>query len=215
MHHTVKNLLSVENNIKKLNIDNNPKIVAVSKTFKIDKIIPLIDYGHIDYGENKVQEAVEKWTPIKKIKPQIKLHMIGKLQTNKVKFAVRIFDYIHSVDSEKLVKKIADEQNKINKKIKVFLQVNIGDENQKSGINKNEISKYVSYCKDIGLDLIGLMCIPPLNIDPETYFKEMKRLNEDQGFKELSMGMSSDFLTAIKYSATYVRVGSSIFGQRS
>jgi len=215
MHHTVKNLLSVENNIKKLNIDNNPKIVAVSKTFKIDKILPLIDYGHVDYGENKVQEAVEKWTPIKKIKPQIKLHMIGKLQTNKVKFAVQIFDYIHSVDSEKLVKKIADEQNKINKKIKVFLQVNIGDENQKSGINKNEISKYVSYCKDIGLDLIGLMCIPPLNIDPETYFKEMKRLNDTQGFKELSMGMSSDFLTAIKYSATYVRVGSSIFGQRS
>ena len=215
MHHTVKNLLSVENNIKKLNIDNNPKIVAVSKTFKIDKIIPLIDYGHVDYGENKVQEAVEKWTPIKKIKPKIKLHMIGKLQTNKVKFAVQIFDYIHSVDSEKLVKKIADEQNKINKKIKVFLQVNIGDENQKSGINKNEISKYVSYCKDIGLDLIGLMCIPPLNIDPETYFKEMKRLNDTQGFKELSMGMSSDFLTAIKYSATYVRVGSSIFGQRS
>ena len=215
MHHTVKNLLSVENNIKKLNIDNNPKIVAVSKTFKIDKIIPLIDYGHVDYGENKVQEAVEKWTPIKKIKPQIKLHMIGKLQTNKVKFAVQIFDYIHSVDSEKLVKKIADEQNKINKKIKVFLQVNIGDENQKSGINKNEISKYVSCCKDIGLDLIGLMCIPPLNIDPETYFKEMKRLNDTQGFKELSMGMSSDFLTAIKYSATYVRVGSSIFGQRS
>ena len=215
MHHTVKNLLSVENNIKKLNIDNSPKIVAVSKTFKIDKIIPLIDYGHVDYGENKVQEAVEKWTPIKKIKPQIKLHMIGKLQTNKVKFAVQIFDYIHSVDSEKLVKKIADEQNKINKKIKVFLQVNIGDENQKSGINKNEISKYVSYCKDIGLDLIGLMCIPPLNIDPETYFKEMKRLNDTQGFKELSMGMSSDFLTAIKYSATYVRVGSSIFGQRS
>ena len=215
MHHTVKNLLSVENNIKKLNINNNPKIVAVSKTFKIDKIIPLIDYGHVDYGENKVQEAVEKWTPIKKIKPQIKLHMIGKLQTNKVKFAVQIFDYIHSVDSEKLVKKIADEQNKINKKIKVFLQVNIGDENQKAGINKNEISKYVSYCKDIGLDLIGLMCIPPLNIDPETYFKEMKRLNDTQGFKELSMGMSSDFLTAIKYSATYVRVGSSIFGQRS
>ena len=215
MHHTVKNLLNVENNIKKLNIKNNPKIIAVSKTFKIDKILPLIDYGHVDYGENKVQEAVEKWTPIKKIKSQIKLHMIGKLQTNKVKFAVQIFDYIHSVDSEKLIKKIADEQYKINKKIKVFLQVNIGDENQKSGINKNEISKYVSYCKDIGLDLIGLMCIPPLNIDPETYFKEMKRLNDTQGFKELSMGMSSDFLTAIKYSATYVRVGSSIFGQRS
>ena len=215
MHYTVKNLLNVENNIKKLNISNNPKIIAVSKTFKIDKILPLLEHGHIDFGENKVQEALEKWTPIKKNNSRVKLHMIGKLQTNKVKFAVQIFDYIHSVDSEKLVKKIADEQNKINKKIKVFLQVNIGDENQKSGINKKEISKYVSYCKDIGLDLIGLMCIPPLNIDPETYFKEMKRLNDTQGFKELSMGMSSDFLTAIKYSATYVRVGSSIFGHRS
>jgi pyridoxal phosphate enzyme (YggS family) len=143
MHNTVKNLLDIENNIKdylnKLNINNNPKIVAVSKTFKIDKILPLIEHGHIDYGENKVQEAVEKWTEIKKINSKVKLHMIGKLQTNKVKFAVQIFDYIHSVDSEKLAKKIADEQNKINKKIKIFLQVNIGDENQKSGINKNEV----------------------------------------------------------------------------
>tara|TARA_B100000927_G_scaffold285804_1_gene276373 strand:+ start:106 stop:753 length:648 start_codon:yes stop_codon:yes gene_type:complete len=215
MHHTVKNLLNIDNNIKKLNFDNKPKIIAVSKTFEIDKILPLIEYGHVDYGENKVQEALEKWTPIKKIKPQIKLHMIGKLQTNKVKFAVQIFDYIHSVDSEKLVKKIADEQYKINKTIKVFLQVNIGDENQKSGINKNEISKYVTCCKDVGLDLIGLMCIPPLNIDPEIYFKEMKKLNDAQGFNELSMGMSSDFLTAAKYSATYLRVGSAIFGHRS
>ena len=135
MHHTVKNLLNIENNIKtylnKLNVNNNPKIVAVSKTFKIDKILPLIEHGHIDYGENKVQEAVEKWTETKKIKPKVKLHMIGKLQTNKVKFAVQIFDYIHSVDSEKLAKKIADEQNNINRKIKIFLQVNIGDEYQK------------------------------------------------------------------------------------
>ena len=171
MHNTVKNLLDIENNINtylnKLNINNNPKIVAVSKTFKIDKILPLIEHGHIDYGENKVQEAIEKWTEIKKINSNIKLHMIGKLQTNKVKFAVQIFDYIHSVDSEKLAKKIADEQNKINKKIKIFLQVNIGDENQKSGINKNDISQLVLYCKEIGLDLIGLMCIPPVNIDPE------------------------------------------------
>ena len=215
MHNTVKNLLNVENNIKKLNISNNPKIVAVSKTFKIDKILPLLEHGHIDFGENKVQEALEKWTPIKKNNSRVKLHMIGKLQTNKVKFAVQIFDYIHSVDSEKLAKKIAEEQNKINKKIKIFLQVNIGDEIQKSGINKNEIGKYVSFCKEIGLDLIGLMCIPPVNTDSELYFKKMKILNDDQGFKELSMGMSSDFITAAKYSATYVRVGSSIFGQRS
>ena len=214
MHNTVKNLLNIENNIKKLNIRNRPKIVAVSKTFKIDKILPLLEHGHTDFGENKVQEALEKWTVIKKNNPRVKLHMIGKLQTNKVKFAVQIFDFIHSVDSEKLAKKIAEEQHKINKRIKVFLQVNIGDESQKSGINKNEINKYVSYCKEIGLDLIGLMCIPPLDTDTEIYFKEMKKLNDEQGFKELSMGMSSDFITALKYSATYVRVGSSIFGQR-
>ena len=219
MHNTVKNLLDIENNIKihlnKSNIINNPKIVAVSKTFKIEKVMPLIDYGHIDYGENKVQEAVEKWTEIKKKNSQVRLHMIGKLQTNKVKFAVQIFDYIHSVDSEKLAKKIADEQNKINKKIKIFLQVNIGNENQKSGIYKNDVSQLASYCKEIGLDLIGLMCIPPANIDPEQYFEEMKELNKTSDFNELSMGMSSDFLVAIKHLSTFVRIGSSIFGQRS
>ena len=219
MHNTLKNLLDIENNIKihlnKLNINSNPKIVAVSKTFKIDKILPLIEHGHIDYGENKVQEAVEKWTEIKKFNAQVKLHMIGKLQTNKVKFAVQIFDYIHSVDNEKLAKKIADEQKKIDKNIKIFLQINIGDENQKSGINKIEVNHLVSYCKEIGLDVIGLMCIPPANIDPEVYFEEMNKLNKALGFVELSLGMSSDFLIAIKYLSTYLRIGSSIFGQRS
>ena len=218
MHNTVKNLLDIENNIKpylnELSINNSPKIIAVSKTFKINKILPLIEYGHINFGENKVQEAVEKWTEIKKTNPKIKLHMIGKLQTNKVKFAVQLFDYIHSVDSKKLAKKIADEQNKINKKTKIFLQVNIGDENQKSGINKTELNKLASYCKDIGLDLIGLMCIPPVNIDPEGHFEIMNMLNKDLGFTELSMGMSSDYLKAIKNFSTYVRIGSSIFGQR-
>ena len=219
MHSTVKNLLDIENNIRnylnKLNITNNLKIVAVSKTFKIDKILPLIEHGHINFGENKVQEAVEKWTNVKKNNSKIKLHMIGKLQTNKVKFAVQIFDYIHSVDSIKLAKKIADEQNKIGKKIKIFVQVNIGDENQKSGISKNEVSQLVLYCKEIGLDLIGLMCIPPLNIDPERYFEEMRKLNKSLNFSELSMGMSSDFLIAAKNLSTYVRIGSSIFGKRS
>ena len=219
MHHTVKNLLDIENNIKtylnKLNVNNDPKIVAVSKTFKIDKILPLIEHGHKDYGENKVQEAVEKWTETKKINPKVRLHMIGKLQTNKVKFAVQIFDYIHSVDSEKLAKKIADEQNKINKKIKIFLQVNIGDENQKSGINKNNVKQLVNYCKEIGLDLIGLMCIPPADIDPVGYFEEMNKLNENLNFLDLSMGMSSDFLKAAKHHSTYLRIGSSIFGKRS
>ena len=218
MHNTLKNLLDIENNINtylnELNTDNNPKIIAVSKTFKIDKILPLIKHGHLDYGENKVQEAIEKWIEIKRINSKVRLHMIGKLQTNKVRFAVQIFDYIHSVDSEKLAKKIADEQNKINKKIKIFLQVNIGDEDQKSGINKNNLIQLVNYCKEIDLDLIGLMCIPPVNNDPENYFDEMNKLNKTLGFNELSMGMSSDFLTAVKHSSTYVRIGSSIFGKR-
>jgi len=219
MHNTVKNLLDIDNHIKvylnKLNINNNPKIVAVSKTFKIDKILPLIEHGHMDYGENKVQEAVEKWTEVKRKNSHVRLHMIGKLQTNKVKFAVQIFDYIHSVDSEKLAKKIADEQKKINKKIKIFLQVNIGNENQKSGVNKNDVSQLVSYCKEIDLDLVGLMCIPPANIDSEDYFEEMNKLNKTLNLTELSMGMSSDFLIAVKHFSTYVRIGSSIFGQRS
>ena len=219
MHNIVKNLLDIENNIKvhlnKHNITKHPKIIAVSKTFKIDKILPLVEHGHINYGENKVQEAVEKWTELKTTNPELKLHMIGKLQTNKVKYAVQIFDYIHSVDSEKLAKKIADEQKKINKKIKIFLQVNIGNEDQKSGANISQVSQLASYCKEIGLDLIGLMCIPPVNLNPESYFEVMNKLNKDLGFSELSMGMSSDYLTAVKYLSTYVRVGSSIFGQRS
>ena len=218
MHYTVKNLLDIQNKIKihlnKLNINNDPKVIAVSKTFKIEKILPLIDYGHVDFGENKVQEAVEKWTEIKKRNSKIKLHMIGKLQTNKVKFAVQIFDYVHSVDSKKLAKKIADEQHKINKKIKIFLQVNIGQETQKSGIDKNNLSELVSYCKEIDLDLIGLMCIPPVSKNPEKYFKEMNELNKSLNFNNLSMGMSSDYLLAIKYLASHVRVGSSIFGNR-
>jgi pyridoxal phosphate enzyme (YggS family) len=219
MHHTIKNLLDIRNNIKtyldELNIQNTPKIVAVSKTFEINKILPLVEHGHVDFGENKVQEALEKWTEIKKQNSEIRLHMIGKLQSNKVKHAVQIFDYIHSVESEKLAKKIADEQYKINKKIKIFLQVNIGNENQKSGIDKDHINQLVIYCRGIDLNVIGLMCIPPANIDPESYFKEMNRLNKELGFTELSMGMSSDYLMATKYLSTYVRIGSQIFGQRS
>tara|TARA_B100002019_G_scaffold257917_1_gene242298 strand:- start:2155 stop:2814 length:660 start_codon:yes stop_codon:yes gene_type:complete len=219
MHNTIKNLLYIENNIKsylsKSNTKKPVKVIAVSKTFNLEKILPLIDYGHVDYGENKVQEAVEKWTEIKKNKSEIKLHMIGKLQTNKVKLAVQIFDYIHSVDSEKLAKKIADEQLKINKKIKIFLQVNIGDEHQKSGANKSDIQKLVSLCNNLKLDVIGLMCIPPVNLDPNKYFIDMKELNEKFGFTELSMGMSTDYMLAVKNNSTYVRIGSSIFGQRS
>ena len=218
MNISVKNLLNIENKIKEnlsnLNIQNNTKIIAVSKTFKIDKILPLINHGHIDYGENKVQEAIEKWTEVKKENLNIKLHMIGKLQTNKVKFAVKLFDYIHSVDNEKLAKKISEESEKINRKIKIFIQVNIGEENQKSGIKKNELNNLVSFCKNSNLDLLGLMCIPPVNIDPSEYFHEMSELNRSFGFSELSMGMSSDYLLASQNSATFLRIGSSIFGQR-
>jgi len=218
MNISVKNLLNIENKIKEnlndLNIKNNTKIIAVSKTFKLDKILPLINHGHIDYGENKVQEAIEKWLEVKKENSKIKLHMIGKLQTNKVKFAVKLFDYIHSVDNQKLANKISEESKKINKKIKIFIQVNIGDENQKSGVSKNELNNLVSFCNDSNLDLVGLMCIPPLNIDPLEYFNEMKKLNESFGFLELSMGMSSDYLLAAKNSATFLRIGSSIFGPR-
>ena len=218
MHKTVQNLIDIKNqlklNLKDINILNLPKIIAVSKTFTIDKIYPLIDHGHLDFGENKVQEAIDKWSRVKIEKPNLKLHMVGKLQSNKVKLAVKLFDYIHSVDSEKLAKKILEEQNKINRKIKIFLQVNIGDESQKSGVNKSDASQLVNYCKDLGLDIIGLMCIPPINVNPKYYFEEMNKLNKSLGFSELSMGMSSDFLIAAKNHSSYVRVGSSIFGPR-
>ena len=219
MHNTVQNLIEITDeiklNLRDSNIVNLPKIIAVSKTFKIDKILPLIDYGHIDFGENKIQEAVDKWTEIKSKNKNIKLHMIGKLQTNKVKFAVKLFDYIHSVDSEKLAKKIADEQSKIDKKIKIFIQVNIGNEKQKTGINKIELEDLVSYCKKINLDVIGLMCIPPADKDASVYFKEINLLNNSFDFNELSMGMSSDYIEASKNSASYLRIGSSIFGKRA
>ena len=180
----------------------------------MDKISPLIDYGHLDFGENKVQEAIEKWTDVKSNNKNIKLHLIGGLQTNKVKSAVKLFDFIHSVDSEKLAKKISDEQKKQKKELKIFIQVNIGDEQQKSGINKSLVSDLYKYCKSLNLNVVGLMCIPPLEKPSDIFFKEMSILNQDLNLNELSMGMSSDYLDAIKNSATYVRIGSDIFGAR-
>ena len=219
MHSSVQNLINIQEKIKQRLVDLKsnkiPKIIAVSKTFGMDKISPLIEHGHIDFGENKVQEAIEKWSDVKLTNNEIKLHLIGALQTNKVKLAVKLFDYIHSVDSEKLAKKISDEQKKQNKKVKVFIQVNIGDEEQKSGINKSSLTQLYSYCKTIDLSVVGLMCIPPLEKSPDIFFKEMSMLNENLDLDELSMGMSSDYLEAIKNSATYVRIGSSIFGKRS
>ena len=177
--------------------------------------MPLIEYGHLEFGENKVQEAVIKWTDLKLSKPNLKLHLIGKLQTNKVKIALKLFDYIHSVDSKKLAKKIADEELKQNKKIKIFLQVNIGDEKQKSGVIKNDISDLYYYCKNLNLDVVGLMCIPPADKQPEIFFKEMSLLTKKFNLLELSMGMSADYIEAAKNSSTYLRIGSNIFGKRS
>ena len=206
---------SIKSKLENKEIESFPKIIAVTKTFKLDKVQPLLDYGHIDFGENKVQEAIEKWTDVKLKKPNIKLHLIGKLQTNKVKFALQLFDYIHSVDNKKLAKKISDEETKQNKKIKIFIQVNIGKEEQKSGIDPSNLLDLYNYCKELDLNVVGLMCIPPFNEEPDKYFKEMKNLSEKLSLTELSMGMSSDYLNAALNSSTYLRIGSGIFGFRT
>ena len=219
MHNSVQKykdiISSIDRKIEAQKIHLTPKVIAVSKTFKLEKILPLIEYGHLDYGENKVQEAIEKWSEIKLKRQNIKLHLIGRLQTNKVKYAIKIFDFIHSLDSKKLAKKIADEQDKQNKKPKLFIQVNIGDEEQKSGINVDQIEDLILFSKQLNLNIIGLMCIPPANEEPDKYFKEIKLLNKKFNLSEISMGMSSDYLKAVENSSTYLRIGSSIFGQRS
>ena len=218
MHNSIKRYEDISNLIKlkleNIKINKFPKIIAVSKTFSIEKILPLIEYGHTDYGENKVQEALDKWTKIKIDNSNIKLHMIGKLQTNKVKFAIQIFDFIHSVDSKKLAKKISDEQIKQNRKLKLFIQVNIGNEEQKAGIDKSELVDLYKYCKELNLNIIGLMCIPPVNLNVEKYFIQTNLLNKELNLFELSMGMSSDYLKAVEHSSSYLRIGSSIFGKR-
>ncbi len=220
MHITVKNLVNLEKNIQsKINNlnykDYNPKIIAVSKTFKIDHINPLIEHGHIHFGENKVQEALEKWNDIKVNNNKIRLHMIGKLQTNKVKFAVKLFDFIHSLDNEKLAKKISDEQKKINKRLKLFIQINIGSEDQKSGISSKNVYDFTNYCKELDLDIVGTMCIPPDDNNQNLYFSNMQKINSELGYKELSMGMSNDYLNALEFKSSFLRIGSKIFGVRS
>ena len=177
--------------------------------------MPIIQYGHIHFGENKVQEAIEKWTDIKNKNDKIKLHMVGKLQTNKVKFAVKLFDYIHSVDNIKLAKKISEEQKKINRNIKIFIQINIGDEPQKSGIEISKIREFFESCKKLQLDIIGIMCLPPEDNDPDIFFSKMLNINSELQLKEISMGMSNDYLNAIKFKSTFVRIGQKIFGERS
>ena len=221
MHNVVNNLLSIQNElkikIKKLNLENyNPNVIAVSKTFSIKDILPLINHGHIHFGENKIQEAVEKWTDIKNDFKNIKLHMIGKLQTNKVKYAIPLFDYIHSVDNLKLAEKISKEQVKKNKIMKLFIQINIGNEKQKSGILVEDLDTFYNKCtKDLGLNILGLMCLPPNDSKVSTYFSKMQQLVKNLKLKEISMGMSSDYLDAIDFQTTYLRIGSKIFGERS
>ena len=216
MHDSVKNLIYIEDLVKsRVNHDKLPKIIAVSKTFPIENILPLIEHGHLHFGENKVQEALDKWSDIKIDNHDIKLHLIGRLQTNKVRTALKIFDYIHSLDSEKLAIKIANEQAKKEKKPKIFIQVNIGNEEQKSGINQKFLNDFYKFCKNLNLNIIGTMCIPPNDGNTEKYFSEMNDVNKELNFKELSMGMSEDYVEAIKNNATYIRVGSKIFGSRT
>ena len=220
MHETIKNLKEIIDEINKkinsLNYKNyEPNIIAVSKTFNLEKIEPLIEYGHIHFGENKVQEAKNKWFEIRKNNKSIKLHMIGKLQTNKIKDALKIFDFIHSVDSLKLAKKIAEEQKKINKKINIFLQINIGDESQKSGVSLTSISNLYDECINLDLNVLGLMCIPPLGAPVKEFFSQIKKKNDELNLSSLSLGMSDDYLDALEVKSNFLRIGTKIFGKRT
>lgn len=204
----------IKSKINELKYNNyKPEIIAISKTFSIKHILPLIDEGHTHFGENKVQEAIEKWSEIKN--KNIKLHMVGKLQTNKVKIALKVFDFIHSLDNIRLAKKISEEQKKYEIKPKIFIQINFGNESQKSGIDIESLSDFLTECKSLNLDIIGTMCIPPVDKDPGIFFSQMKKINFDLKLEELSMGMSEDYLTAIEYSSTFLRIGSKIFGLRA
>ena len=214
MHYTINNLNVIKKEIN--NIKPNVNIIAVSKTFNFETIEPLVKNGHLHFGENKVQEAVAKWSEIKKSNKNLQLHMLGKLQTNKVKYAVPLFDYIHSLDNIKLAEKISSEQIKVQKKLKIFIQVNIGNEKQKNGILKNEVKSFFDKCVEkLNLDIVGLMCIPPKENFNKDYFGEMMETKKKIGLENLSMGMSSDYLDAIKAGSNFVRIGSKIFGDRN
>ena len=217
MHKSINNLNLIQKLLKEKTKENKiPKIVAVSKTFPISDIKPLLEYGHVDFGENKIQEALDKWLLVKRNFDSIKLHMIGKLQTNKVKFLIPLFDYFHSLDNLKLARKIAEEKIKKKTKIKIFIQVNIGNEDQKNGVSVDYLDEFYSICvEELNLDIIGLMCLPPNNEKTISYFLEMQKLTQKFNLKELSLGMSNDYIDAIKYGSTFVRIGSKIFGQRS
>ena len=221
MHSAVERLMVIQSEIKELLIKNNLQnkdlnIIIICKTFSMDKILPLIDAGHVHFGENKVQEAESKWKEVKEKHPNIKLHMVGKLQTNKVKAALNVFDYIHSVDNYRLGEKIVKYEKKLNKKIKTFVQVNVGDESQKSGISPKNVNQFVNHCKNgLSLNIIGLMCLPPIDDNPEKYFLHLNQLRNQTDLCHLSMGMSNDYQTAIKCGSTFLRIGSKILGERN
>ena len=221
MHNVVERLMAIQSEIKELLIKNNSQnkdlnIIIVCKTFSMDKILPLIDAGHVHFGENKVQEAELKWKEVKKKHPNIKLHMVGRLQTNKAKAALNIFDYIHSVDNYRLGEKIVKYEQELNKKTKTFVQVNVGEESQKSGISPKNVNQFVDYCKNrLSLNMIGLMCLPPINDNPEKYFLHLNQLRDQTDLCHLSMGMSSDYQTAIKCGSTFLRIGSKFLGERN
>ena len=213
MHESIYNLKKIE---KEINFKKDISIIAISKTFAMDNILPLLEYGHLNFGENKVQEAKIKWNDVKKTYPEIKLHMVGKLQTNKVKIAVNLFDYIHTVDNPKLAEKIKIEQEKINKKLKLFIQVNIGDEHQKNGVTIKDLKNFHEYLvNDLKINIVGLMCIPPIDFESKKVFEMMRNMNSNLGLKELSMGMSSDYLEAVHNGSTFIRIGTKIFGNRN
>ena len=212
----IERLNKIKSNINKLKPSKAVNIIAISKTFSLDHIKPLIDYGHNHFGENKVQEAIAKWTDIKNNNKNLNLHMVGKLQSNKAKDAVKLFDYIHSLDNQKLADALSKHQMSLNKSLNYFIQVNIGNELQKSGIPVGELDPFYNYCKnEINLNILGLMVIPPNDNNPDKYFKSLYELNKSLALQDLSMGMSADYIEAIKYGATFIRVGSSIFGERS
>ena len=220
MHTSLQKLTLVRNKVNEIitqkQLKTNPKIIVVTKTFSLDKITPLLESGHIHFGENKIQEAENKWVKVRKQFHNLKLHMIGKLQSNKVKKAVKIFDYIHSLDSIKLALKIFKYEKELNKKIKLFIQVNLAEKNEKSGILLRDLNKFYDYCtKELSLNVIGLMCLPPIESNSQEYFKILKNTAEKLNLKDLSMGMSSDFEQAIVNGSTYLRLGTIILGERN
>ncbi len=220
MEEIVEKLKLINKKISKIisnnNLSKSPEIIAISKTFNLEKITPLLKFGHIHFGENKVQEAENKWSQVKNTHKKLQLHMVGKLQSNKVKKAIQLFDYIHSLDSESLAKKISIQTKELNKKTKIFIQVNTGEENQKSGIYLNQLSDFYKFCvKELSLNVIGLMCLPPLDADTHEHFKILKEKSIELNLQDLSMGMSSDYENATINGATFLRLGTEIFGKRN